>query len=98
MRDEHPRSSADKLSCIRDSLLRHLSDGQFTEHELQLVRAERDALGLSPQAVRTLRSEIYHAAYLRASQRGQISLAQADSLNRLLQFFYDSCPAERKVH
>jgi hypothetical protein len=81
--------SAPGLTELRDELLRHLSDGVFTDQELQLARAKRDALGLSAEAVRTLRAAVFHSAYMEAYQDGAISPAQADTLDRIMQFFND---------
>jgi hypothetical protein len=77
------------LSRLRAELLQHLSDGKFTDQELQVARAQRDLLGLSAEAVRTLRADIFHSAYMEAYKDGNISPAQADTLNRLMQFFND---------
>lgn len=82
----------ERLQQLRASLLRHLSNGNFTTRELHLIRAERDALGLRPEAVRTLRSDIFHVAYRQANSDGSLSLQQADDLDRLMHFFNDPSP------
>ena len=89
MHDDRFDATAQNLSWLRTSLVSALQDGDFTEQESQALKRERDALGLSAQTVRTLRPSIYHLAYLRASQRGNICVSRrkADSLDRLLQFF-----------
>ena len=75
------------LAQLRASLLGHLSDGRFTDQELQVARAQRHSLGLSAQAVRALRADVFHSAYMDAYQDGHISPAQADTLDRLMRFF-----------
>ena len=86
---QDPHAAQDSLSQLRDVLLGYLSDGRFTDQELQLVRAQRDSLGLSAEAVRTLRSDIFHSVYMEAYRDGNISPSEADTLDRLLKFFND---------
>ena len=75
------------LAQLRASLLKHLSDGRFTDQELQVARAQRQSLGLSAQSVRALRADVFHSAYMDAYQDGVISPAEADTLDRLMRFF-----------
>jgi hypothetical protein len=85
----HAEPSDSGLAELRSELLRHLSDGVFSDQELQLARARRDALGLSAEAVRSLRADVFHSAYMEAYRDGHISPAQADTLDRIMQFFND---------
>ncbi len=78
------------LAQLRASLQKHQSEGRFTDQELQVARAQRRSLGLSAQAVRTLRADVFHSAYMDAYQDGVISLAEADTLDRLMRFFNES--------
>ena len=89
MSDRSFNATAQNLARLRTSLVSALRNGRFTEQEFQALKRERDALGLSPQMVQTLRPSIYHLAYLRASRQGNVSPQQADDLDRLLQFFND---------
>ena len=75
------------LAQLRASLQKHLSDGRFTDQELQVARAQRRSLGLSAQSVRALRADVFHSAYMDAYQDGVISAAEADTLDRLMRFF-----------
>ena len=79
-----------RLAQLRASLQKHLSDGRFTDQELQVARAQRRSLGLSAQAVRTLRADVFHSAYMDAYQDGVISPAEADTLDRLRRFFNET--------
>lgn len=66
-------------------LLRLISDGQLTDHELRLLVETRDALALAPEAVRSLRSEIHHTAFQQAQERGRVGTRDVELLDRIVQ-------------
>ncbi|GGK36484.1 hypothetical protein GCM10008955_32890 [Deinococcus malanensis] len=75
-----------RLDALRAMLLRLISDGQLTDQELRLLIETRDALALAPEAVRSLRAEIYHTALLHAQQRGRVGARDVELLDRIVQF------------
>lgn len=75
-----------RLNALRSMLLRLISDGQLTDAEVQLLIDTRAALELPPEAVRSLRAEIYHTALLQAQRNGRVDARDAELLDRIVQF------------